>query len=245
MVFDGKLATWSADLSALRPVADAVNKIIDRVNTIDPGAGAPGTLATSLSGAGSILAQVQRHPPGSFPVKITTSLGNGNYGARRFAGTIQYASGSASVPGNLSDPGSDNILLVNIAEVNGGAPLAVGTWVLATPVSIATLASGAPAALCVCDGPGGPTIAALASDGGSAGAVGTAASWTYTAKSADGLVTFGTSMALASQRDTWVKQAAKVGIVTPASATIGGASPSTQGWVLIWCDEFTSSSSTC
>lgn len=182
-----KLGRWSTEIDALRPAADGINTIVDRVNSLDASAGAPGTLVQAIPTAGVAVASVLRRELTPFPVKVTTSLGDGNYGARRFAGTIQYTSGSLSVPGSTVDPGADNILLVNLGEASAGAPLTPGAWVVAVSIGVAALPSGAPVALCVCGPSAGAMFPVKVSEaGGAQGTASAPASYTYSVTAISG-----------------------------------------------------------
>ncbi len=89
--------------------------------------------------------------------------------------------------------------------------------------------------------------AALTSDGGNGGSAGVAATFTYTAMSLDGSITYGTSMTPAMQRDTWLVVAAKTGWIAavPAGQSINGVAPNSDGYVLVSCDEVSNTTSTC
>lgn len=241
---DGKLPEWSTEIAALKTAADGVNQIVNRVNSIDSALGAQGLLE-SYSGAGTATRPSVPAFTRGVLCKITSSLGNGNYTGRRFVGSPQYVSGSASVPGaTMTDPGSDNVLVVNLGEAPFGAPLAINSWVTGMVVGTATLASGAPVPLVVC----GPTQAALVpvlvqQNGGAAGTSTTTVSATYNIYSlADtGMTTplnGGSSPTpLSPLMNRTLISPANVAIAVAAAGSVGIACFASGGAQLLWVQE--------
>jgi len=177
---DGKLDQWTSSIESLKPVAAGVNRIIQKVNSYEPKPG-PGTTGRGIHGLGVGHHTITTPKQMVFIVKITALLTKGNYGARRFEGLPTYTAGSEVYPGNLTDPGYDNVIVVNAGEILGGPPLTVGSWTICSIVGWATNAAGSPALLAVC--PGGVVGAfpvLVTTDGGVAGSATATISATYT-----------------------------------------------------------------
>ncbi len=240
---DGKLRDWSTDIPALKTAADGINQIVGRLNSVDTALGADGLLE-SYSGAGTAT----RPKLGLFTrgvlCKVTTSLGNGNYTGRRFVGEPQYVSGSASVPGaTMTDPGADDVLVVNLGEAGGGAPIPLNSWVFGIVAGTATLSGGAPVPLVVCGVPAGVFPVLVQQNGGAAGTSSTTISATYNVYSStdSGLTTplnGGSSPTpLSPLMNRTLISPANVTIAVAAAGSIGLACYSGGAINLLWVQE--------
>ncbi|HTV48052.1 MAG TPA: hypothetical protein VMG59_06370 [Phycisphaerae bacterium] len=226
-MFAGKLPGWQTDIPALMGVAKRLTEMSDAINTVHPIIGVPPIRVQQTPKGGTTLSlDLHKYPP-PVMVKITGSLGNGNYTGRQFWGVLTFTSGSASVPGNLTDPGADNCIVVNLAEVTGGPQLPTGAWIIGIALGQTLNASNVGVALVVVNGSSGIAAASLTQTGGADGTATTPASWTYTAASLSGGVTFGTAMSLNAQRPNGSTKPAVSGLVVFKSSA----------WVLWWCDE--------
>ena len=199
-MMEAKLSGWETDKQALKPAAQHATEIVSRLNSFSPIRGGAGIILSQISTGGVSISSPSFERAMGILVKITTSLGKGNYGSRKYTGVPTYSTGSVSLPGDLVDPGYDNCIVVNLGEIPAGQPLAVGSWVTATPIARATNAAGAPAVLAVTGSSTGTFFVQVVKDGGSDGTSTAPASWTYTVKTLDGANTLGSRMALARPR---------------------------------------------
>jgi hypothetical protein len=192
----GKLPIWQTEIPALMGVARRLTEMTDAINTLLPILGDGNIEVNQTPKCGTTIKLKGPRPYPVVMVKITGSLGKGNYSARQFSGVLTYTSGSPSVPGNLTDPGADNCIVVNLAEVLGGAPLVTDSWVIGVALGQSVNASSAGVALVVTSGFSGAFPVQVTQAGGADGTATSPASWTYTVKTVDGTVTLGTNVAL-------------------------------------------------